>query len=211
MSVDIGQLGGSLNSAALPIAATDVVPIEQGGISRNTYVPNIIGVGSGVHRIVQTVIVPFGGQASIVLTFPVGYTNARIEICGRGTAAAETAFLQLVFNNDVGGNYDIESFYATGATGVQSATLGQINMVVSYFNAATATANYPTQVDMRMCGLGAGFYQSVLSQFSFRLSSTAALGLIAGIWKSTASVTTATLSLSAGNFAQYTKATLSVQ
>lgn len=210
MSETIGELGGSVNSAVLPVNPTDLIPIEQGGISKNTYISNLVPGLTGVLRIVQTIVVPAGNQATITLTFPVGFMNARISIVGRGTAASEVSTISIIFNGDTGANYDICSFAFQTSTTTQ--LLGQTSMALASFNSATATANYPSQIELQIDNYpGTVFYQSVLSQWSQRVSNSSGGGALAGIWKHAGAISTATLSLASGSFLAGTQVTLLVQ
>jgi hypothetical protein len=198
--------------ATLPLSGIELIAMEQAGITCSTTPATLIPVLTGMSRIVQTVLVPAGNQATITLTLPVGFTNAAISLVGRGTAAVESNALQLTFNGDSGTNYDIESLTAGGAAVAGAATLGATSMFVGSLNGANATVNYPSQVDIRIGNYpDTVFYKSVLSFYNVRSSSSSALGFISGIWKTASSITTATFTLAAGNFLAGTKATLSVQ
>ena len=208
MSKNVSQLP----AATLPLSTADLVPVWQGGAQKQTAIPNMAPDLTNVPRIVSTVTVGAGGQSTITFTVPTGFNHCVIKILGRGDNAAETKALQLQFNGDSGSNYDYEQLTAVGATVAGAATTAQAAMQIANFNSAGATTSYPTQADIFIDAYyETSFYQTVLCTSNYRASNVNGVMYATGIWKNAIAIGTITFSLTGGNFAQGTIATLSME
>jgi hypothetical protein len=159
-------------------------------------------------------VVGVGGAASITFSgISSSYRNLRLVLSGRGDTAAGSTGVSLRFNSDTGSNYDgqVGSLYGGGAINSFD-TIAGTAMPIAVMVAASAPANTFSPVEILVHDYanttthkgvrGHGGYKAANS------SSSTATGMGTGTWRSTSAITSVTLLPQAGNFAQYTVATL---
>lgn len=162
---------------------------------------------------IAEITVPAGGQATIdFAAIDQTYKHLVVVVTGRNDAANNESTLQMQLNGDTAANYDWvrTEGYATGTntssgTGVALPTIGSINGA----NAATGKASLVT-VELANYA-GTTFHKTWLASSADRTGYTPGginVDALSGAWSNTAAITRLTLSLSAGNFAAGTVATL---
>lgn len=160
------------------------------------------GGGSGAVVPIQSIGPISSAQSTLSFTgIPqTGFRNLRIVFKGRGTASANFEPVLIQFNNDSGANYAYERLDNSTATNSTGQTSGQIGFVT----AATGLAASAGAIEISIPGYtDTAFNKQYYSRFhGTTTSATSGLELThyGGQWASTGSITTISLSLTAGNF-----------
>jgi len=164
---------------------------------------------------IQEITVPAGGQATIDFTaIPATYKHLVVVIVGRADAAqtAQAGYLQ--FNGDTSAAYDRESIFTQANAGapINYDQFATAMPEAFYLPAASAPAgesgSYAIEIPVYA---GTAFNKTYNSRGQhIRAQSTGQynIGEFAGSWRNTAAINRVSLSLSAGNFAAGTIATL---
>jgi hypothetical protein len=166
-------------------------------------------VPSTFHKIASSTV-GSGGAASITFSsIPSTYTDLQILLSARDTDSANNWYLlKLQFNSDTtDGNYSTRIVYGFGST-AGSGTGNRQNTGYITSNARTASTfgNLSLYVPNYAGSTNKSFSTDSVTEgngTSFEI-----LGLHAGLWSSTSAITQVVLGADAGNFAQYTTATL---
>lgn len=150
-----------------------------------------------------------GGASSIDFTsIPNTYTDLVVKVSARSTAASGAAAAYIVLNfNGTTGNKTFKRLYGLGSsTGTDSGTLA----LAGTTPAANVTANTFGNHEFYIPNYTSGNNKSVsIDAVSENNSSTDnELDLVAFLWSNSASITQVNLTLSQGNFAQYSTAYL---
>jgi hypothetical protein len=144
--------------------------------------------------------------ATITLPIPAGYKDLEVVIVGRGDGAATNPTLTVRANGDSGANYDYTYLFgqASPGTTAESQALGQTGMFAGYLLDTGAGATFPGSVRLMLDDYeSTTFYKHIRAENAVRRgtgSTDAFKQDTEGWWKSTAPITSLTLSLSAGNF-----------
>jgi hypothetical protein len=159
---------------------------------------------------IATVEVGSAGAANIAFSsIPQGYTDLKLVISGRGSAASgggrESILMNLVFNGS-GGTYSGRILRTTGTTGSSFASY-----LAGYINASSYTANTFSNSELYIPNYTSGNQKSFSGDTTNEQNVSAydsVMGLQALLWSGTAAINQITLTLDYGNFAQYSTATL---
>jgi hypothetical protein len=151
-----------------------------------------------------------GGAASITFSsIPSTFTDLQILLSARDTDSANNWYLlKLQFNSDTtDGNYSTRIVYGFGST-AGSGTGNRQNTGYITSNARTANTfgNLSLYVPNYAGSTNKSFSTDSVTEGNG--STVEILGLHAGLWSSTSAITQIILGADAGNFAQYTTATL---
>jgi hypothetical protein len=174
------------------------------------------GSGGGGGAVVQLgeVVVGAGGAASIAFSSISGsYRNLRLVLSVRGDTAAATTGVSLRFNGDTGANYDgqVGSLYGGGSLNTFD-TIAGTSMPVGLTVAGTAPANTFSPFELLLHDYAnTTTHKGVRSHAGYKQAnstSSTVTSMGTGTWRSTSAITSITLLPTAGNFAQYTVATL---
>lgn len=167
----------------------------------------------GTMEKIETVIVPSGGQAAIeFLNIPATYDDLKIVFSARGTSAQINAVLQGTFNGSTAANYSWRQIQGNSSTAGSSATSSSTFLRCGYVPDTSTTTNTFSNIEVYIPNYRSSNAKSV-SIDAVQENNSAVAGetlvlLIAGLWGLTSAITSMSFNLSAGNFAQYSSATL---
>jgi hypothetical protein len=159
---------------------------------------------------IQTVTVGSGGAASIDFTsIPQTYTDLKIVVSARGTDSNTRVQIVLKFNGSSTGYSErqVRGFDAN----VASSTTGSTDRIsLPRITAATATASVFSSNEYYIPNYASSNNKSVSVDSVAENNSSASwfVDLTAGLWSNSSAITSIALSCDAGNFAQYSTATL---
>lgn len=157
---------------------------------------------------IQTVTVTAATSASIEFTnIPQNYTDLKILISARGTETRNNSgmLLKVEFNGNTS-NYSRRSVYnLDGSVSSSSAN----DSVFAYLQASNWTASTFDNTELYIPNYTSSNNKSVSSDSVTENNGTGVvLGLSAGLWSNSAAITSVKLTPYAGNFVQYSTATL---
>jgi hypothetical protein len=156
---------------------------------------------------IQTVTVGSGGAASIDFTsIPQTYTDLKIVVSARSTYSA---LVDTLFVKPNGLTTNGSSRWVIGDGSTASSSSAAFNYVRE-INGNTATASTFASVEIYAPNYTSSNYKSFSSEGVSETNATSGvrLGLTAGLWSSTAAITSITLTATSGDFVQYSTATL---
>jgi len=163
---------------------------------------------AGAYDALATVTVAAGATASSI-TFagiPTGYKHLQIRGIQR-TDQSGTQDSNLRFNSDTGANYSWHRMFSDGG-GTVSAS-GTANASLMNYGAALGTAtlasDYPAFIIDVLDYADSTKYKTFRELTGFDNNGGGYIYLYSGSWRSTSPITTITLTLGAGNFAEYSK------
>jgi hypothetical protein len=154
------------------------------------------------------VIVGVGGQATIAFSsIPQTYRALQLDIHGRGDTAAGSTTVSLQFNGDTGTNYDREFGQTSGSSALNGGeVVSGTSMAVANIPAATASSNMAGGVRIIIPNYAlTTFDKNVWAHGGFQIGTSSGntyMVLMAGLWRSTAAITSILLFPASGNFVQ---------
>lgn len=154
------------------------------------------------------------GAASIDFTSipQTPFRHLHLDFYGRGDGATSDAIL-LQFNGDTGANYDFSRLYQSTTTPTADETFGTASPQVGLITASTAGANLFASFSAEIAHYAQAVNHKIASSRWARKRGTSAGDLNIGTnhisWRNAAAITSLSLTLNAGNFADGTIATLS--
>jgi len=157
------------------------------------------------HKLIQTVTVGAGGASNIDFTsIPQTYTDLRIVYSLRNTNTSVIAEIQ--FN---GLSTNLASRLLLGSGTATSSVTSSTTIRTYGSNPSDYTASVFSNLEVYIPNYTGSANKSVVMDFVTENNATAAyLGFSAGLWSSTAAITQVTLTVSGGNVAQYSSASL---
>ena len=158
---------------------------------------------------IATVTVGSGGASSIDFSsISSSYTDLCILTSARNTSTSTTMYIQ--FNGDTGNNYSVRILYGDGSAAGSTSSSSRANIkndggaVDSGYTSNTFANSY-----IYIPNYGSSNYKSVsIDGVPENNATTTYMNMVAGLWSSTSAITSISLTLYAGNFAQYSSATL---
>lgn len=152
------------------------------------------------------------GVTAITFSSLGSYTHLCIRYQGRGDASATSVALQLTVNSDSGSNYDRENGTHNGSTTAAGESLGNTFGVIGQMSAANAaTGNAGGGIIDFFDYRNTSFHKVMRSHVTWKTGNGTGgtLEQILGVhWRSTAAITSITLTCSSGNFASGSKFSL---
>jgi hypothetical protein len=172
---------------------------------------------SGAYDSIATVTVGAGGASTIDFTsIPSTYTHLQLRVLGRSTATgSDRESLDLMINSDNGTNY---ATHALGGNGSSASAFG-ITGYTGSNNQFGGSSNIPATDALAntfgVCIMDILDYTNTNKYKVTRAlvgqdqnTTSGRINLMSGLWLNTAAITTLSLNLSVGNFAQYSSAAL---
>jgi len=160
--------------------------------------------------LIQTVTVGSGGAASIEFTsIPQDGTDLLLLVSGRAATDASSQ-TRLTFNSDTGSNYNYLQLRGTGSavSSFTATSAANFNMT-SFLTDFDYTANTFANSSIYVSNYTSTVAKSVSFDFVQENNATASNShLSAGRYTGTSAITSLTMVLAAGNFAQHTVASL---
>lgn len=168
-------------------------------------------VVGGDYESISTVTVGAGGASTISFTsIPSTYKHLQIRAIGKNTNSSGAGTnLNLIFNSDSGANYSYHSIYgdgssATATSGTSTSLMWIGHTTTSASSSPTATNIFAPLVTDILDYADTNKYKTIRTLNGNDTNSTAGyLFFNSGSWRSTAAVTSITLSNATANFAQY--------
>ena len=156
---------------------------------------------------IASVTVGAGGASSIDFTsIPSTYTDLCVKLSARGTNAAVVISPILYLNNDTSAG-SFKSLVGNGSAASSSGTSGYIDAGV--ISSANATSSTFGNFEIYIPNYAGSTYKSVSSDSVTENNATEAYANFrALLWANTAAINAVKFTLGAGNFAQYSTATL---
>lgn len=159
--------------------------------------------------LVSTVTVGAGGAASIEFTgIPQTGTDLLVVFSVRSFDGSITYF-DIRFNGDAGANYSNRSLYGTGTTAYSDIESGSSIFAIASVTPSTATANTFGNGSFYVPNYAGASAKSLSFDNVTENNATAAYqNITAGLWNSTAAITSVKIFPNASTFAQYSTASL---
>jgi hypothetical protein len=215
---------GSGGGSALTVEEVDGSPTDS-AITKIVFPNGTLGIAAhvatytpaaGGGAVVQLGEIPVGagGAATIAFTgISSSYRNLRLVLSVRGDTAAATTGVSLRFNGDTGANYDgqVGSLYGGGSLNTFD-TIAGTSMPTGLAVAGTAPANTFSPFEILLHDYAnTTTHKGVRSHAGYKQANSTnstVTSMGTGTWRSTSAINAITLLPTAGNFAQYTVATL---
>jgi hypothetical protein len=137
-----------------------------------------------------------------------GYTDLKIVVSARTTVALIDTYFNCNFNGDAGANYSQRSVYqGNTANAVSNSFSAANNQYVNSVPGANATASTFSNVEMYIPNYAGATYKSMsqdgANEHNAANPTTRFNPLSAGLWSSTAAITSIALSTASGTWVQY--------
>jgi hypothetical protein len=167
-------------------------------------------LAQGAYDAIATVVVPSGGQASIVFAgIPQGYRHLQLRGVVRTTAATTDGNTNLRFNDDSSSSYNGHYLFSSGglsvggggaATAIDTIRITGANTTANIFGAGVVdildySSSTKTKVTRTVGSNEYNITNSIFIKFS-------------GLWTKTEPIKKITLTLSSGNFAEFSQIAL---
>jgi hypothetical protein len=140
------------------------------------------------------------------------YTHLKILYSARGTEVATATSINLTFNSDTGSNYDAQRSVFSTTTSLAD-QVAQASAIIANISAANAPASYATGGEITVHNYrGTTFFKQAFCAQAGALvaQSTTNINtrLFSAWWRSTAAITSITLTLASGNYVAGSKFSL---
>ena len=157
---------------------------------------------------IATVTVGAGGSSAIDFTsIPTTYKHLQIRASYQGSLQDKNVWLQVGNGSvDTGANYSSHYLYGFGSgTGAAAATSESKMSLLAFYYTENNTAVFVMDL---LEYANTNTYKTVRSLHGNDSNGIGQVGLSSGSWRSTSAINTIKLTLSAGNFQQYSKIAL---
>lgn len=162
------------------------------------------GAAAGDYESIATVTVGSGGSSSISFSsIPSTYKHLQIRGIAKGTVAS--AALLTGFNGDTASNYNDHYIEGNGSSVV--AGYDATSAIIAYGTIAptAATSVFTATVIDILDYANTNKYKTTRALTGYDSNGSGYMDLNSGLWRSTAAISSITLSPTSGNFAQYTQ------
>jgi hypothetical protein len=158
---------------------------------------------------IESVEVGSAGAANITFSsIPSGYTDLKLVLCARTSAASANDNFWLMFNS-TSTTYSERSLYGSGTAAASGNSSGTNVRYLGPVPGATSTASTFGNSEIYIPNYASSNQKSVSIDGVAENNATAAYSQIqAVLWSGTAAITAIQIGLITGNFVQYTTATL---
>lgn len=167
-------------------------------------------MATGTHTLIQRITVGAAGAVSVTFnSIPqTGYTDLKIVVSARTTVALIDTYFNCNFNGDSGANYSQRSVYQGNTGNATSNSFSAVNnLYVNSVVGANATASTFSNVEMYIPNYAGSTYKSMsqdgANEHNAANPTTRFNPLSAGLWSSTAAITSIALSTASGTWVQY--------
>lgn len=159
---------------------------------------------------IQTITVGSGGAANIEFTsIPATYSDLKIVLSARSLQGNVYGGGALQFNSDTGSNYKWYRLRADGSTTASDSSTSATAITNWDVAGANATASVFGSIEIYIPNYAGANQKSVSVEYVGENNATEShMGMVAGLWTSTAAITSIKLYSAGGNLVQYTTATL---
>lgn len=159
---------------------------------------------ANTYTLIQSVTVGSGGAASIAFSsIPQTYTDLKLVLSGRSTNAENA--VSGAFNGSTA-NFTNRILFGNGSS---AASNTPANNTVMYQNLSTETASVFANSELYIPNYTGSANKAFYSDSVQENNATTSYQLfLVGLWSQTAAITSITLTIAAGNFAQYSSASL---
>jgi hypothetical protein len=160
---------------------------------------------------IATVTVGAGGAADITFSsIPATYTDLVVKLSSRSDTAASSVGNFVQFNADTStANYAFVQLVGDGSNAGSTSAATTTGVLFQRNTGSIATANTFGNSEMYIPNYTSANHKSVSNDGVTENNATAASAvLVASLWKNTAAITSMKIFPGAGNFVQYTTATL---
>ena len=156
------------------------------------------------YKLIETVTASAGTASSIAFSsIPQTYTDLKLVLSGRSTIVDNA--VSGAFNGSTS-NFTNRILYGSGSSPVSN-TPG--NNTVCYLNLSSETASIFANSEIYIPNYTGSSNKSFYSDSAQENNATTSYQImLAGLWSQTAAITSITLTIAAGNFAQHTSASL---
>lgn len=164
-------------------------------------------VAGGNFESIATTTVGAGGSTTITFSaIPATYKHLQIRAISRVTAAVGATDVTVIFNTDSAANYSYHSLYGTGVSalsvgGASSSTIYPMNTIGTTAAASIFAAGFIDILDYA----DTNKYKTVRSLSAVDYNGAGQISLASGNWRSTAAISTITITSYSNTFAQYTQ------
>lgn len=142
-------------------------------------------------------------------SIPATYTDLKLVLSARSDYSGQSDEAYLKLNGSSASIYSWRMVYGTVGTAASASDSAEgYGIAGIQIDAATSTANVFANGEIYIPNYASADYKSVLMEHCTENNGSANLKLIAGLWSSTAAITSLSLSGQLGNFVQYSTASL---
>jgi len=168
---------------------------------------------SAEYKAIQSITVGSGGAANIEFTaIPNTYKDLELRLSVRSTVSDSDSYMNMTFNNDTGNNYSTKELYTQGSS---AQSLGWSSIAQRYtfiLTGDTATANTFSNISVYLPNYATSYNKSSMNdgvtENNTTTNSSRMVSISAGLWSSSAAITSIKLVPASGTFKQYSTATL---
>jgi hypothetical protein len=159
---------------------------------------------------IASVSVGSGGAANMEFTsIPATYTDLVVKVSSRSSTATFPTGLRISFNGIGGTSYSFRILRGSGSAATSINSSGNDHIQISNTDAVSATASTFDNTEVYIPDYAGATNKSVSSDGVSENNATEAYAQLgAGLFSNTAAINQITLVLAAGNFVQYSTATL---
>ena len=147
------------------------------------------------------------GSAAASITFssiPGTYTDLRLVVSNVITSGASSDS-NLTFNGDTATNYSRVYMIGLGSSAISGAPTSQNNIPLDFAGTSTTI---PSMYEIDVFSYAGSTNKTILSRASEDYNGSGRVGVQTGLWRSTAAITSITITVSTGTYSTGTIATL---
>lgn len=191
----------------MTIARLTTSSLNQGPVKKKAVLAGNTPILSGAYESIATVTVGSGGSSSISFTsIPNTYQHLQIRAISRGTASAAAVEMYATFNGTTTNYYRGHQIYGTGTQTIANVDSNTSSNYIFYTPAATSpvTSFSGGVLDiLDYSNTNKNKTLRGLSGFDGNATDSGFILFRSGLWMNTAAISQIDLTLSSGNFAQY--------